>query len=134
MLENPFSESRLPLEPLIQYYLPVILQECTDPCCNATSCTLRAGAQCASGDCCTRECQFRPLGTVCRSATQQCDIAEFCMGDSSSCPTDLHLQDGSPCNGGSDFCYTGVCENLDAQCLRFFGEYICLQTSAVNRC
>lgn len=31
--------------------LPV-LQECSDRCCNATTCQLREGAECARGDCC----------------------------------------------------------------------------------
>lgn len=28
------------------------LQECTNPCCNATTCSLNDGAQCAEGECC----------------------------------------------------------------------------------
>lgn len=34
----------------------VSLQECTNPCCNATTCMLREGAQCSSGECC-ENCQ-----------------------------------------------------------------------------
>lgn len=30
------------------------LQECADACCLAHNCSLRAGAQCAHGDCCAR--------------------------------------------------------------------------------
>lgn len=35
------------------------LQECTNPCCNATSCRLTEGSQCAEGDCC-HDCKVRP--------------------------------------------------------------------------
>ncbi|KAK2109678.1 Disintegrin and metalloproteinase domain-containing protein 33 [Saguinus oedipus] len=36
-------------------------QECRDLCCFAHNCSLRAGAQCAHGDCCTH-CLVLPLG------------------------------------------------------------------------
>lgn len=38
--------------------LPFPSQKCQDPCCFAHNCSLRAGAQCAHGDCCAR-CQVR---------------------------------------------------------------------------
>ncbi|XP_042073931.1 zinc metalloproteinase-disintegrin-like EoMP06 [Haplochromis burtoni] len=28
------------------------VQECTNPCCNAITCTLKEGSQCAEGECC----------------------------------------------------------------------------------
>lgn len=33
------------------------LQECTDPCCNSSTCQLVPGAQCATGDTCCHDCQ-----------------------------------------------------------------------------
>lgn len=33
-------------------YEYVIMQECNDPCCNATTCTLNDDADCGSGVCC----------------------------------------------------------------------------------
>ena len=33
-------------------------QECTNPCCNATTCTLTQGSQCAAGECC-ESCKVR---------------------------------------------------------------------------
>lgn len=95
-------------------------QECTDPCCNATSCTLRQGAQCSEGPCCSDSCQFLEVGTTCRAATQECDIMEYCSGSSSDCPRDVYRQDGTPCNQSLEFCFSGVCQSLDAQCQRFF--------------
>jgi len=37
-----------------------VLQECSDRCCNATTCQLREGAECARGDCC-QDCKVLPL-------------------------------------------------------------------------
>ena len=34
------------------------MQECMNPCCNATTCTLKADAVCAHGQCC-QDCQVR---------------------------------------------------------------------------
>lgn len=42
--------------------LPFPSQKCQDPCCFAHNCSLRAGAQCAHGDCCAR-CQVRAAKT-----------------------------------------------------------------------
>lgn len=36
----------------------VSLQECNNPCCNATTCMLKEGAQCSSGECC-ENCQVK---------------------------------------------------------------------------
>ena len=80
------------------------------------------GAQCSEGACCSETCRFYPIGTTCRVATQECDILEYCLGDSSDCPRDVHLQDGHMCNSGNDFCFSGVCQILDNKCQRFFGE------------
>jgi hypothetical protein len=37
-------------------------------------------------------------GVECRSAENQCDIAEYCFGNSSTCPSDLHKFDGIKCD------------------------------------
>lgn len=36
-----------------------VSQECSDRCCNATTCQLREGAECARGDCC-QDCKVLP--------------------------------------------------------------------------
>ena len=75
-----------------------VIQECTDPCCNATSCQLAEGAQCRSGLCCdSTTCQYIDYGTTCRDSTGECDITEYCSGESSECPQDVALQDAAPC-------------------------------------
>ena len=96
-------------------------QECTDPCCNAATCQLASGAQCSAGPCCTSTCQFESYGIECRAALGECDIAEYCLGDSSECPSDEIIPDGTTCNSNTGFCYAGVCPTHDAQCQRAFG-------------
>ena len=92
--------------------------ECTDPCCNANTCQLVAGAVCGRGPCCTSQCQFVSEGTTCRSSATSCDIVEYCPGDSSECPNDEHVLDGTACttNSISGFCYSGQCPTHEAQC------------------
>lgn len=38
-------------------------QECTDPCCNSSTCQLVPGAQCATGDTCCHDCQVPGEGS-----------------------------------------------------------------------
>uniref|UniRef100_A0A7N8YLD6 ADAM metallopeptidase domain 8a n=1 Tax=Mastacembelus armatus TaxID=205130 RepID=A0A7N8YLD6_9TELE len=84
------------------------LEECKNPCCNATTCKLKAGAQCAEGQCC-QNCQLKPTGSICRPKTGDCDLPEYCTGFSASCPTDAYTQNGLPCNYGKGYCYNGQC-------------------------
>ena len=95
-------------------------QECDDPCCDAETCTLAAGAQCARGDCCSTNCQFKSSETVCRNASGDCDIEEHCSGYSGECPADVYLQDGSDCNNNQAYCFSGECKTYDAQCQELF--------------
>ncbi|KAL5471174.1 hypothetical protein EMCRGX_G029261 [Ephydatia muelleri] len=95
--------------------------ECKDPCCNATSCQLKTEAQCGSGACC-QSCKFKPQGTTCRNATNECDLLEYCSGSSSQCPADLYRQNGKSCASGQGYCYNGMCPTLDNQCNYFYGQ------------
>ena len=96
-------------------------QECTDPCCNPATCQLASGAQCSAGECCSSTCQFESYGTQCRAAAGDCDIAEYCPGDSSQCPADDHQRNGISCNSGSGYCYGGRCPTHNAQCQLAYG-------------
>ncbi|XP_026212584.1 disintegrin and metalloproteinase domain-containing protein 8a isoform X2 [Anabas testudineus] len=96
------------------------VEECKNPCCNATTCKLNAGAQCAEGECC-HNCQLKPTGSVCRPKTEDCDLAEYCTGFSASCPTDAYTQNGLPCNHGKGYCYNGQCPSRQEHCKRLWG-------------
>ena len=99
-------------------------QECTDPCCNAATCQLASSAQCSAGPCCTSTCQFESYGTECRAALGECDIAEYCLGDSSECPSDEHQRNGISCSSNAGYCNAGMCPTHNAQCQRAFGMYM----------
>nr|XP_045012505.1 LOW QUALITY PROTEIN: disintegrin and metalloproteinase domain-containing protein 33 [Jaculus jaculus] len=95
-------------------------QKCPEPCCLEHNCSLRAGAQCAHGDCCAR-CRLKPAGTPCRRAASECDLPEFCTGTSPHCPPDIYLLDGSPCAKGRGYCQDGACPTLEQQCQQLWG-------------
>ncbi|XP_007445420.2 disintegrin and metalloproteinase domain-containing protein 19-like, partial [Python bivittatus] len=95
--------------------------ECTDPCCNATSCKLMPGAQCATGDPCCHQCKLRNAGHVCRVAQNECDLPEFCDGASPRCPSNVYKQDGTLCEGGKAVCYGGICPTYLSQCQGLWG-------------
>ncbi|KAJ0005132.1 hypothetical protein NQD34_011346 [Periophthalmus magnuspinnatus] len=95
-------------------------KECKNPCCNATTCKLKAGAQCAEGACC-HNCQLKPTGSLCRSKTGDCDLAEYCSGLSASCPADAYTQNGLPCNRGQGYCFNGQCPSRRQHCKRLWG-------------
>lgn len=51
------SQARAPIHKSLKADpLSAALQECRNPCCNATTCKLAAGARCAAGECC-HDCQ-----------------------------------------------------------------------------
>ncbi|XP_075072190.1 disintegrin and metalloproteinase domain-containing protein 9-like [Mixophyes fleayi] len=95
-------------------------QQCTNPCCNAATCTLTSGSQCAQGLCCDN-CKFKVGGTICRPDANICDLPEYCNGSHGLCPIDVYIMDGYPCNNSQSYCYGGVCQNYNAQCQAIFG-------------
>uniref|UniRef100_A0A671UP21 ADAM metallopeptidase domain 9a n=1 Tax=Sparus aurata TaxID=8175 RepID=A0A671UP21_SPAAU len=98
-------------------------KECEkDPCCEYQTCKLKAGAQCAYGECCSH-CQYLPGGSVCRSSTDlECDLPEYCNGSSSLCQSDVFVQNGQPCRNQQAYCYNGKCQHHDGQCQDIFGS------------
>ncbi|XP_037836230.1 disintegrin and metalloproteinase domain-containing protein 15 [Kryptolebias marmoratus] len=108
-----------------------LLEECADPCCNASTCQLVPGAQCSSDGVCCQDCKLRAAGSVCRETLGDCDLPEFCTGSSPYCPPNVFLQNGEPCEDGSAYCYGGVCANMDAQCQMLWGPNA---TSAPDVC
>nr|XP_010587991.1 LOW QUALITY PROTEIN: disintegrin and metalloproteinase domain-containing protein 30 [Loxodonta africana] len=75
---------------------------------------------CSIGLCC-HQCRFRPSGYICRKVLNECDLAEYCDGNSSVCPADTYKQDGTPCRAGS-LCYKKGCYIRYLQCQSIFGE------------
>ncbi|XP_058016718.1 disintegrin and metalloproteinase domain-containing protein 15 [Ahaetulla prasina] len=95
--------------------------ECTDPCCNATTCQLIPGAQCATGQSCCHQCKLRSAGHTCRPVQNECDLPEFCDGTSALCPSNVYKQDGTLCEGGKAVCHGGICPTYLSQCQAHWG-------------
>ncbi|KAL2078559.1 hypothetical protein ACEWY4_026244 [Coilia grayii] len=97
------------------------LEECMNPCCNATTCTLKGDAVCAHGQCC-EDCQLKPAGTPCRESSNSCDLPEFCTGASPHCPANVYLHDGHVCHNVDGYCYNGICQTHEQQCITLWGQ------------
>uniref|UniRef100_A0A3Q3WK70 Uncharacterized protein n=1 Tax=Mola mola TaxID=94237 RepID=A0A3Q3WK70_MOLML len=93
--------------------------ECVNPCCNATTCTLKGDAVCAHGQCC-QDCQL--AGTPCRESSNSCDLPEFCTGTSPHCPSNVYLHDGHACHNVGGYCYNGICQTHEQQCITLWGQ------------
>nr|XP_050862590.1 uncharacterized protein LOC127069525 [Vespula vulgaris] len=97
-------------------------EKCDNPCCNATTCMLYTNASCATGECCDlKTCRPKLAGTECRSAEHECDLPEYCTGQSEYCPVDVFKMDGESCSMGKAFCYQGSCRTHNDQCKLLWG-------------
>ncbi|GLG97297.1 ADAM 17-like protease [Gryllus bimaculatus] len=97
-------------------------ESCDNPCCNATTCMLYANASCATGECCDLQtCRPKTAGTICRTADHECDLPEYCSGQSEYCPGDVYKMDGETCDRGKAFCYQGSCRTHSDQCRLLWG-------------
>lgn len=97
-------------------------------CCNPTTCKFNSGAVCdpSNEGCCTSQCQFAGVGTVCRASTGVCDPAETCSGTNGTCPPDTTAPDGTDCKSGNTTglkCASGQCTSRDLQCKTLMGSY-----------
>ncbi|KAM4636631.1 disintegrin and metalloproteinase domain-containing protein 8 isoform 2-T2 [Discoglossus pictus] len=97
------------------------LEECTNPCCNATTCQLKEGAECAQGECC-QQCKIRHVGHMCRKEKDDCDLPEYCTGTSAQCPEDDFKENGVTCGYGQGYCYNGECPSHRQQCKTLWGS------------
>uniref|UniRef100_A0A8D0FJ36 ADAM metallopeptidase domain 8 n=1 Tax=Strix occidentalis caurina TaxID=311401 RepID=A0A8D0FJ36_STROC len=95
-------------------------EECSDRCCNATTCQLREGAECARGDCC-QDCKVKAASVLCRASKNDCDLPEHCTGLSAECPEDVFQENGIPCQNGNGYCYNGACPSHGEQCRTLWG-------------
>ncbi|XP_069720060.1 disintegrin and metalloproteinase domain-containing protein 9-like [Phaenicophaeus curvirostris] len=96
-------------------------QECTNPCCDAATCKLKPGSQCAQGLCC-ENCKFKVAGAECRPKMDSCDLPEYCNGSTAYCPDDMYIMNGYPCDNRKAYCYYGVCRSFDSQCESIYGK------------
>ncbi|XP_014254247.1 disintegrin and metalloproteinase domain-containing protein 28 [Cimex lectularius] len=95
---------------------------CTNPCCNASTCMLHSNASCATGECCDLStCHPKTAGHMCRSADHECDLPEYCTGESEYCPNDVYKMDGESCSRREAFCYKGECRSHNDQCKLLWG-------------
>lgn len=54
-----------------------------------------------------------------------CDLAEYCDGESATCPEDVFAVNGLECDGGLGFCYNGQCPQRPNQCIKMYGYGEC---------
>uniref|UniRef100_A0A8D2MFG1 ADAM metallopeptidase domain 9 n=1 Tax=Zonotrichia albicollis TaxID=44394 RepID=A0A8D2MFG1_ZONAL len=85
-------------------------QECSNPCCDAATCKLTPGSQCAQGLCC-KNCKFKVAGAECRAKQDVCDLPEYCNGSTAYCPDDVYIMNGHPCSNSKAYCYYGLCQS-----------------------
>ena len=92
-------------------------------CCNYKTCKLLPAAECSpyDGTCCSDSCKLRSAGTTCREPTTECDLPEYCDGESIHCPRNDFKHTGFPCAGGNGLCYGVHCQQVDNQCKQLFG-------------
>jgi hypothetical protein len=67
-------------------------------------------------------CKPKNAGTMCRSADYECDLPEYCTGQSEYCPADIYKMDTEVCDNGKAFCYHGFCRTRTDQCKLLWGE------------
>uniref|UniRef100_A0A671Q926 Disintegrin and metalloproteinase domain-containing protein 8-like n=1 Tax=Sinocyclocheilus anshuiensis TaxID=1608454 RepID=A0A671Q926_9TELE len=96
------------------------VEECNNPCCNATTCRLTEGAHCAHGECC-HNCQVSAK-LLCRKSAHDCDLDEYCTGESAFCPEDEYKMNGLPCNYNQGYCYNGQCPTHKEHCKMLWGS------------
>ncbi|XP_039495580.1 disintegrin and metalloproteinase domain-containing protein 12 [Drosophila santomea] len=98
-------------------------EHCENACCNAQTCMLHSkNATCATGECCDlTTCRPKIAGSSCREAENECDLPEYCTGESEYCPADVFRRDTEPCDGGQAYCFHGTCRSHSNQCRTLWG-------------
>ncbi|XP_065190707.1 uncharacterized protein LOC135821639 [Sycon ciliatum] len=77
----------------------------------------RCQTRCADTDpCCVNKRIVTRRDHVCRAATSDCDVAEYCDGETATCPEDLTARNGWPCSNSQAYCWSGVCQSRTGQC------------------
>ncbi|KNC31405.1 hypothetical protein FF38_03874, partial [Lucilia cuprina] len=95
---------------------------CENTCCDPYTCMLHTNASCATGECCDlTTCRPKVAGTECRNAENECDLPEYCTGESEYCPRDVFKRDTEECDNGQAYCYQGNCRSHSYQCRILWG-------------
>ena len=93
---------------------------CINPCCNAATCKLTEGSECAHGYCCHR-CKIANKATICRQVeSAECDLLDYCDGVTTECKNYLHVN-GKTCDQERGICYGGKCLSHNEQCKALWG-------------
>ncbi|XP_055850756.1 disintegrin and metalloproteinase domain-containing protein 12 isoform X2 [Episyrphus balteatus] len=99
-----------------------LAEYCKNTCCDPNTCMLRQNASCATGECCDLStCRPKTAGTNCRPSENECDLSEYCTGESEYCPTNVFKRDTDTCDGGNAYCYQGTCRSRSNQCRILWG-------------
>ena len=75
---------------------------------------------------CCDSTQISPRSKECRSAHDECDLAEYCDGTSTECPEDVFAVNGLQCDGGQGYCHNGQCPQRPNQCVKMYGPGVCV--------
>ncbi|XP_034489289.1 disintegrin and metalloproteinase domain-containing protein 12 [Drosophila innubila] len=95
---------------------------CENSCCNAHTCMLHSNASCATGECCDLDtCRPKLAGSACRPTENECDLPEYCTGESEYCPADVFRRDTEPCDNNQAYCFLGTCRSHANQCRILWG-------------
>ncbi|KAF3853750.1 hypothetical protein F7725_014438 [Dissostichus mawsoni] len=88
---------------------------------------LYGGQKCGNGyveegeECDCGELELKLAGTPCRESSNACDLPEFCTGISPHCPSNVYLHDGHACHSLDGYCYNGICQTHEQQCITLWG-------------
>ncbi|XP_042315627.1 disintegrin and metalloproteinase domain-containing protein 12 [Sceloporus undulatus] len=66
--------------------------------------------------------KLKAAGILCRYASNSCDLPEFCTGGSPHCPANVYLHDGHSCHRVDGYCYNGMCQTHEQQCITLWGQ------------
>lgn len=58
---------------------------------------------------------------MCRESGNSCDLPEFCTGADPHCPANVYLHDGHACHAVEGYCYNGICQTHEQQCITLWG-------------
>eukprot|EP00732_Lithocolla_globosa_P002010 Lithocolla_globosa_v1_NODE_1177_length_2808_cov_7.547766.p1 type:complete len:728 gc:universal NODE_1177_length_2808_cov_7.547766:549-2732(+) len=93
-----------------------------DPCCTS-QCALTTGSQCSDlNSACCSDCSIIPFAneTICRELDEEnveCDVLDYCDGQSALCPDDQKQPNGLDCTAVSGgYCASGECTTRNRQC------------------